>query len=82
MIRKRMLAAQCRQKAYADGKRRDLEFQPGEKMFVNVSPMKKVFDFGKRGKLNPRYVGPFEILEKVGAVAYRLALPPTAHPVQ
>jgi hypothetical protein len=81
MIRKRMLAAQCRQKAYADGKRRNLEFQVGEKVFVKVSPTKGVFRFGKRGKLNPRYVGPFEILDRVGAVAYRLALPPTAHPV-
>ena len=53
----------------------------GEKVFVKVSPTKGVFRFGKRGKLNPRYVGPFEILEKVGRIAYRLALPHTAHPV-
>ena len=48
---------------------------------MKVSPTKGVFRFGKRGKLNPRFVGPFEILQKVGTVAYRLALPPTDHPV-
>ena len=46
-----------------------------------MSPSKGVFRFGKRGKLNPRYVGPFEILDRVGTLAYRLALPPSAHPV-
>ena len=47
----------------------------GDKVFVRVSPSKGVFCFGKQGKLNPRYVGPFEILERVGKLAYRLALP-------
>ena len=51
MIRKHMLAAQCRQKAYADGKRRDLEFQPGEKVFVKVSPTKEVLDLVSAGSL-------------------------------
>ena len=81
LIRQRMLTAQSRQKSYADLKRRDVEFEVGDKVFVRVSPSKGVFRFGKRGKLNPRYVGPFEILDRVGSLAYRLALPPSAHPV-
>lgn len=84
MIRQRMLTAQSRQKSYADNRRRDLEFQVGDHVFLKVSPTKGVMRFGKKGKLSPRYIGPFEILEKVGAVAYRLALPPdlsNIHPV-
>ncbi|XP_073046041.1 uncharacterized protein [Primulina eburnea] len=57
-------------------KRRPVEFEVGEKAYVKVSPMKGVIRFNNAGKLNPRYVGPFEILEKVGTLAYRLALPP------
>ena len=81
LIRQRMLTAQSRQKSYADLKRRDIEFVVGDKVFVRVSPSKGVFRFGKRRKLNPRYVGPFEILERIGKLTYRLALPPSAHPV-
>ncbi|EOY08659.1 DNA/RNA polymerases superfamily protein [Theobroma cacao] len=84
MIRQRMLTAQSRQKSYADNRRRDLEFQVGDHVFLKVSPTKGVMRFGKKGKLSPRYIGPFEILEKVGVVAYRLALPPdlsNIHPV-
>ncbi|EOX99963.1 Uncharacterized protein TCM_009073 [Theobroma cacao] len=84
IIRQRMLTAQSRQKSYADNRRRDLEFQVGDHVFLKVSPTKGVMRFGKKGKLSPRYIGPFEILEKVGAVAYRLALPPdlsNIHPV-
>ena len=81
LIRQRMQTAQSRQKSYADMKRRDIEFAMGDKVFVRVSASKGVFHFGKRGKLNPRYVGPFEILERVGKLAYRLALPPSVHPV-
>ena len=81
LIRQRMLTAQSRQKSYVDLRRRKVEFTPGEKVFVRVSPSKGIFRFGKRGKLNPRYVGPFEILDRVGKQAYRLALPPSAHPV-
>ena len=76
LIRQRMLAAQSRQKSYADTKRRDVEFQVGDQVFLKISPMKGVKRFGKKGKLSPRFIGPFEILDKVGAVAYRLALPP------
>ena len=72
-----MLTAQSRQKSYVDVRRRPLEFQSGDHVFIRVSPTKGVFLFGKRGKLSPRYIGPFEILEKIGTSAYRLALPPS-----
>jgi hypothetical protein len=75
-IRQHLQAAQDRQKAYADRERRDLEFQVGDHVFLKVSPVRGVKRFGLQGKLNPRYIGPYEILEKVGEVAYRLALPP------
>ena len=84
LIRERLLAAQSRQKAYVDHRRKNLEFMVGDHVFLRVSPMKGVMRFGKRGKLSPRYIGPFEILERVGPVAYRLALPPELsmiHPV-
>ena len=71
-----MLAAQSRQKAYVDHRRRDLEFMVGDHVFLRVSPMKGVMRFGKKGKLSPRYIGPFEILERIGVIAYQLALPP------
>jgi len=76
-IQARMKTAQSRQKSYADKRRRPLEFEAGEKVFLKVFPMRGVMRFGKKGKLSPRYVGPFEILERVGKAAYRLALPPS-----
>jgi hypothetical protein len=76
LIRERLRVAQSRQKSYADTRRRDLEFEIGDMLFIRVAPMKGVMRFGKKGKLKPRYVGPFEILERVGPVAYKLALPP------
>ena len=76
LIRERLLAAQSRQKSYADNRRRDLEFQVGDHVFLKVSPSKGVMRFGKKGKLSQRYIGPFEILDRVGNVSYRLALPP------
>ena len=57
-------------------KRKDIRYEIGEKMFLKVSPWKKVIRFGKKGKLSPRFIGPYEVIEKVGPVAYRLALPP------
>ncbi|KAL9993804.1 putative nucleotidyltransferase, Ribonuclease H [Helianthus debilis subsp. tardiflorus] len=74
-IRQRMAAARDRQKAYADKRSKPLEFQVGDRVLLKVSPWKGVVRFGKRGKLNPRYVGPFEITERIGPVAYRLNLP-------
>ncbi|GJY74501.1 putative reverse transcriptase domain-containing protein [Tanacetum coccineum] len=74
-IKKRMQAARDRQKSYADRRRKPLDFQVGDKVMLKVSPWKGVIRFGKRGKLNARYIGPFKILVKVGTVAYRLELP-------
>nr|GFA67560.1 putative reverse transcriptase domain-containing protein [Tanacetum cinerariifolium] len=74
-IKQRMQAARDRQKSYADLKRKPMEFQVGDKVMLKVSPWKGVVRFGKRGKLNPRYVGPFKVLEIVGDVAYKLDLP-------
>ncbi|GKE51500.1 hypothetical protein Tco_1486656 [Tanacetum coccineum] len=70
-----MQAAQDRQKGYADRKRKPMEYEVGDRVMLKVSPWKGVVQFGKRGKLNPRYVGPFKVLAKVGKVAYRLELP-------
>lgn len=75
-ISARIKAAQDRQKSYANTRRKDLEFQVGDKVFLKVAPMKGVPRFGKKCKLRPRYIGPFEILDRVENVAYRLALPP------
>nr|GFA30289.1 putative reverse transcriptase domain-containing protein [Tanacetum cinerariifolium] len=74
-IKQRMQPARDRQKSYADLKHKPMEFQVGDKVMLKVSPKKGVVRFGKRGKLNPRYVGPFEVLERVGDVAYKLDLP-------
>ena len=76
LIRNRLKEASDRQKSYADLKRKDIKFSIGDKVFLKVSPWKKVLRFGKKGKLSPRFIGPYEILERVGPVAYRLALPP------
>ena len=77
VIRDRLKIAQDRQKSYADNRRRDLEFQVGDKVFIRISPWKGVLRFGKKGKLSPRYMGPYEIVERIGKVAYRLRLPAT-----
>ena len=76
LIRERLKATQSRQKSHADKRRRDIEFDVGDHVFIKVSPLKGVMRFGKTNKLSPRFVGPFEILEKIGSVAYRVALPP------
>jgi hypothetical protein len=76
VIKERMSASQSQQKSYADNRRRPLEFEVGDCVFLKVSPMKEVMRFGKKGKLSPIFVRPFEITHKVGRLAYRIALPP------
>ncbi|GJS03569.1 putative reverse transcriptase domain-containing protein [Tanacetum coccineum] len=85
----RLKAARDRHKSYADKRKKPLEFSVGDYVLLKVSPWKGVVRFGKKGKLAPRFVGPFEIVEKVGPVAYRLDLPgklngvyDTFHPVE
>ncbi|GKE03026.1 hypothetical protein Tco_1391009 [Tanacetum coccineum] len=70
-----MQVAHDRQKSYADLKRKPMDIQVGDKLMLKVSPWKGVVRFGKRGKLNPRYVGPFMVMKKVGSIAYKLELP-------
>ena len=77
LILQRLLTTQSRQKSYADVRRRPLEFEVEDHVFLKVMPKRGVVRFGKRGKLSPRFIGPFEILERIGTVAYRLALPPS-----
>ena len=77
LIRRRLLTAQSRQKSYSDVRRRPLEFEVGDHVFLKVMPKRGVVRFGKCGKLSPRFIVPFEILERVGTVAYQLALPPS-----
>ena len=84
LIRKRLETARSRQKSYADPHRRDVEFKVGDRVFLKVSPKRGVLRFGKKGKLAPRYIGPFQIIERVGEVAYKLELPQQlagVHPV-
>ena len=76
IIREKLKVATDRQKSYTDMTRKDIRYEVGEKVFLKVSPWKKVMRFGKKGKLSPRFIGPYEVIEKVGPVAYRLALPP------
>ena len=76
MIKERLKVATDRQKSYADMKRKDIRYEIGEKVFLKVLPWNKVMRFGKKGKLSPRFIGPYEVIEKVGLVAYKLALPP------
>lgn len=84
LIRERLKTAQSRQKSYADVRRRDLEFEVGDLVYLKISPMRGVKRFGKKGKLSPRYVGPYKILSRVGKVAYEVELPSelsSVHPI-
>jgi hypothetical protein len=79
-----MLTAQSRQKSYADVRRRDLEFATGDEVLLKVSPTKGIVRFGIKGKLSPRYIGPYLITARVSSLAYRLQLPESmagVHPV-
>ena len=72
-----METSQSRQKSYINVRRRDLEFVVRDKVFLKVAPMKGVLRFRRKGKLSLCFIGPFGILEWIGLVAYRLALPPS-----
>nr|GEW58791.1 hypothetical protein [Tanacetum cinerariifolium] len=74
-MKSRIQASRDRQKSYANLKQKLMDFQVGDRVMLKVSPWKGVIRFGKQGKLNPRYVGPFKVLSKVRDVAYRLELP-------
>ncbi|KAA0051482.1 putative retrotransposon protein, identical [Cucumis melo var. makuwa] len=75
LIRENLRIGQDRQKSYADKRRRNLEFQVGDQVFLKLSPWRGVIRFGRKGKLSPRYIGPYQIMERVGPTAYRLELP-------
>ena len=75
IVRDRLEIARDRQKSYVDKRRRDLQFKVGDRVFLKVPPWKGILIFGRRGKLRPRYIGPYEIIARVGPVAYRLDLP-------
>ena len=75
VVRNNLNIARDRQKIYADNRRRDLQFEIGDRVFLKISPRKGVLRFGRRGKLSLRFIGPYEIVSKVGPVAYRLKLP-------
>jgi hypothetical protein len=83
-VRENLKIAQSRQKSYADPKRRDVSFEVGDHVYLKVSPLRGMKRFHIKGKLSPRYVGPYPIVSRVGKVAYRLELPPEltgVHPV-
>jgi hypothetical protein len=76
MVRENLRITQSSQKSYADHRRRELSFEVGDFVYLKVSPMRGLRHFKVRGKLAPRFIGPFKILEKRGGVSYQLELPP------
>ena len=84
LIRERLKSAQSRQKSYSHNGRMDIEFEVNDWVYLKISPIKGVMRFGKKGKLSPRYIGPYKILRRMGKVAYELDLPnelAMVHPV-
>ena len=75
LIRDRLKVAQSRQKSYADSKRKEVTYEIGDRAYLWVSPLRGVKRFGVKGKLAPRFVGPYRVLERMGEVAYKLELP-------
>ncbi|KAL2237891.1 UNVERIFIED_CONTAM: Transposon Tf2-11 polyprotein [Sesamum indicum] len=75
VVKKCLKAEQDRQKSYVDQHRREMEYEVGDKVFLKISPWRGILRFGKHGKLSPRYIGPYEIIERIRQLAYRLALP-------
>jgi hypothetical protein len=76
MVRENLRVTQSRQKSYVDHRRRELSIEVGDLVYLKVSPMRGMRRFKVQGKLAPRFIGPFKILEKRGEVAYQLELPP------
>jgi hypothetical protein len=76
MVRENLHVTQSRQKSYADHRRRELSFEVGDFVYLKVSPMRGLHHFKVRGKLAPRFIGSFKILERRGEVAYQLELLP------
>ena len=76
IIKQRLKASSDKQKLYADLKRKDIEYEVEDKVFLKVSPWRKILRFGNKGKLSLRFIGPYEISEIIGLVAYRMAFPP------
>ncbi|XP_038880336.1 uncharacterized protein LOC120071979 [Benincasa hispida] len=76
IIRDNLKTARDRKKSYADKWRKELEFEVGDKVFLKLFPWKEILRFGRKGKLSPRYIRPYEIIERVGPMTYRLDLPP------
>ena len=84
MIKDRLATAYSRQKSCADNMKRDLEFEVGYQVYLKISPIKGVLRFGKKGKCSPRCIDPYDILKRVGNIAYELKLPndlASVHPV-
>jgi hypothetical protein len=75
VVKEKLKAAQDRQRAYANQKKRHVAFKEGDHVMLRVSPWKGLIRFGKKGKLSPRFIGPFKVLKQVGEVAYELELP-------
>ena len=76
VIQQRLKATSFRHQSYDDLKRKDIEYEVGDKVFLKVSPWRKILQFRKKRKLSPRFIGPYEILERIRPLAYRLDLSP------